>query len=84
MNRCNDELTSSEESGTDDGHEVVITKPLPWRSQYCSTMFKRIDDYVDQHRSSQAKRQMKRHSISKSPSSRNKPEGTSVPDWAIM
>ena len=78
------EFMSSEESGTDDGHEVVITKPLPWRSQYCSTMFKRIDDYVDRHRSSQAKRQMKRRHISKSPSSRNKPEGTSVPDWAII
>ena len=47
---------SSEESGEDNS---IIVHPLPWRSEYVSSMFKRIDAYCEKKKSPQAKRQMK-------------------------
>ena len=54
--------------------------PLPWRSQYVSKMFLRIDAYSLNKKSSQAKRQTKIRQVG-SPSTRSPPTG--APDWAI-
>lgn len=47
---------SSEESDIDGDEEIVTVHPLPWRSKYVSTMFTRIDDYVQKHKTPQARR----------------------------
>ena len=60
---------SSEESGEDDS---IIVHPLPWRSEYVSSMFKRIDAYCEKKKSPQAKRQMKQR-IQGRASSRRQP-----------
>ena len=49
---------SSEESGLEDEEPVIILHPLPWRSNYCTKMFDKIDAYVLKRTSDQAKRQM--------------------------
>ena len=37
---------SSEESGVDDnGDDILLVKPLPWRSGECNRMFTKIDGY---------------------------------------
>ena len=71
------EFMSSEESGDDD---FITIHPLPWRSDYVSTMFTKIDAYILNRKSAQAKRQMKSRK-SGSPSTRSPPN--SVPEWAL-
>jgi len=72
------EYMSSEESGDDD---LIVVHPLKWRSEYVSKMFSKIDAYIINKKSSQAKRQMKqrRHG---GPSTRPQPQD--APEWAIV
>ena len=65
---------SSEESGD------VTVHPLPWRSDYVSAMFSKIDSYILNHKSAQAKKQMKSRK-SGSPSSSSAP--SSAHEWAL-
>ena len=67
---------SSEESGSDDEN---IVHPLVWRSPYVSTMFEKIDAYIERKKSPQARRQMKKR-ITGSDSLR--PEPLECPGWA--
>ena len=68
---------SSEESGDDD---CMVVHPLPWRSEYVKKMFLKIDTYVMNKKSSQAKRQMKHRKVG-AISDRAQPGD--APDWAI-
>ena len=54
------ELISSEESGYDDGDEVIYVKPLPWRSKQFSEFVARLDIQAVSNKSAMAKRQSKR------------------------
>lgn len=74
MNR---DYMSSEESGDDD---FIVLHQLPWRSDYVTKMFSKIDAYVISMKSAQAKRQMKRRRLGV-PSTRPKP--LDAPDWAV-
>ena len=49
---------SSEASGNDSDDSIIV-HPIPWRSEYVSRMFKKIDAYSDKKKSSQARRQTK-------------------------
>ena len=73
------EYMSSEESGDEDS---ITVHPIPWRSDYVSKMFSKIDMFVNTKKSCQARRQMKQRKIG-SPSSRPPPPGDSAPEWAI-
>ena len=68
---------SSEESGDDD---FITVHSLPWQSDYVSAMFSKIDSYILNYKSAQAKRQMKSRK-SGSPLSRSAP--SSAPEWAL-
>ncbi|CAI8017551.1 hypothetical protein GBAR_LOCUS10650 [Geodia barretti] len=68
---------SSEESGDDD---FIVLHRLPWRSDYVTKMFSKIDAYVISKKSSQAKRQMKLRRLGV-PSTRPKPQN--APDWTV-
>lgn len=70
---------SSEESGPDD---TIIVHSLPWRTQYVSKMFEKIDQYTLSKKSSQAVRQMKSRTIGVV-SSRPAPTAGKFPQWAI-
>ena len=69
---------SSEESGDDD---FIVVHQLPWRSNYVSKMFSKVDAYVINRKSSQAKRQMKIRKVGGT-STRTQP--LDAPDWAIV
>ena len=70
---------SSEESGEDD---TITVLPIPWRSDYVSKMFNKIDSFIVSKKSSQARRQMKERKIG-TPSNRT-PPGSDAPEWAIV
>ena len=72
----NKEFMSSEESEND----FITVHPLPWRSDYVSSMFSKIDSYILNQKSAQAKRQMKSRKNG-SPSIRSPPSG--APEWAL-
>ena len=71
------EFMSSEESGPDD---EIYVNPIPWRSDYVTRMFAAIDKYVQDKKSPQAKRQMKKRCVGLA-SERSMP--IDVPHWAI-
>lgn len=77
------EIMSSEESDMDeDGEEIVTVHPLPWRSEYCTRMFGKIDKFVTHHRTPQGRRQMKQRKIGAS-STRSPPAEGELPDWSV-
>ena len=51
---------SSEQSGEDDGEEVLIRRRLPWRAERVNDFFTKLDDNVKAEKSPQARHQMKR------------------------
>ena len=71
------EYMSSEESGEDD---CMVVHPLPWRSEYVNKMFNKIDLFVTNKKSSQAKRQMRQRKFG-AISERGQPGD--APDWAV-
>lgn len=71
------EMMSSEESGDED---TMIMHPLPWRSDYVTSMFRKIDAYAQARRSPQARRQMKSRSEG-SVSARSAPPD--LPSWSL-
>ena len=76
------ELTSSEESGTDDGEQVLIVHALPWRSNRVDQMFRSLDENALSLRSPQGRRQMKRR-VAGSASTRLQCQIEGIPKWAI-
>lgn len=76
------DLMSSEESGFDDGDEILITRPLPWRSPRVDQLFKELDKHSLSEKSPQARRQMKHRSVG-NPSTRPCCVRDGVPEWAF-
>jgi len=77
------DFMSSEESGTDDGEEIILTKPLPWLSSTVKNFFRKLDEAALLGKSPQARRQMKQRRFGP-PSLRQKPSSSSgIPDWAF-
>ena len=76
------DLISSEESDLDEGEEVMVTKPLPWRSSNVTRFFGKLDEECRQNKSPQARRQMKPRR-SGLPSSRPQPSTEGFPDWVF-
>ena len=76
---------SSEDSGEDQGSEVLIVRPIPWRSTYCATMFEKIDKFTTNLKSPMSRRQAKKKLIG-SQSTRPLTEATmrEAPEWAIQ
>lgn len=76
----NSEMISSEESGDED---VIIIKPLPWRSSRVTEFFRKMDEKTIEQRSQQAKRQTKSRVLGEA-SLRPKPAHPLSPAWAFM
>ena len=72
---------SSDESGMDEGNEVLIVKPLPWESEKVKAFKAKLDEAALQEKTPLAKRQMKGRRQGGN-SSRPKPTGN-VPTWAF-
>jgi len=75
----NNDFMSSEESGEEDS---IIIRPLPWRSKYVDSMFRKIDEYAKSKKSSQARRQLKVRRFSKDLSQRLAP--IEAPEWSLQ
>ena len=75
------DMMSSEESEVEGDEEVLIVKPLPWRSDHVNEVMKRLDQKVLSERSAQSHRQAKMRDYSGQPSSRPKPTLGDLPKW---
>ena len=73
------DFMSSEESEEDQ----IVVHPLPWRTPYVNTMFSKIDAYVTEKKSPQARRQTKSRKTG-FPSTRQRPFDSDTPDWATL
>ncbi len=76
------ELMSSEDSQTDDDEELIVVRPLPWRTAYFDRMLKNLDSDIMEEKSPQARRLMKRRVVGAS-SSRAKPDSKDIPSWVF-
>lgn len=74
-------IMSSDDSGTDDGEEVLVTHPLRWRTSKVDNFFSSLDQAAKQAKSSQALRQRKKRVIGGF-SDRKVPAG--LPKWATQ
>ena len=72
---------SSDESGIEEGDEVLILKPLPWESAEVAHFKQALDDAALEEKSPQAKRQMKPR-LRGTHSARSKP-CSEYPSWAF-
>lgn len=75
------EMMSSEESDDGDDSPIVV-RPLPWRSNRVDNFFSQLDKRNREHKSPQARRQMKER-IFGNQSSRPAPCGRDIPEWAF-
>ena len=75
------EYMSSDESGEDEGKEVIIAHSLPWLSPNVQLFKKRLDEASFKEKSPQAKRMIKDRRVGNN-SLRPKPGGT-VPSWVF-
>ena len=75
-------MMSSKESDNEDA-DIIVVKPLPWRSRRVTKFFYALDDNVQASKSSQAQRQRKTRTLSDSPSSRPQPLSAGLPKWAL-
>lgn len=75
------EFMSSEESGTDDGEDANIVRPLPWLSEHVMQFKKLLDDEISEDRTLLSRRKPKKCIVG-SPSIRSKPQDA-TPDWAF-
>ena len=75
------DFMSSDESCTEEGSDVLVSKPLSWESASVSIFKKSLDDASLDQKSPLAKRQMKPRRRGMT-SSRLKPIGD-YPDWAF-
>ena len=74
------DMVSSEESGTDDGEEVLIVRPIPWRSARVHHMFRELDRQSLTDKSPQSRRQMKRRVLGENST---RPQcNRELPQWA--
>ena len=72
------DIISSKESGYDDKEDIIIVRPLPWRSTATEKMIKKLDDIIQKKRSEQSKRQLKKRMFGEF-SECTRPE--SLPAW---
>lgn len=77
------ETMSSEDSATEGDDEVILVRPLPWRSDQLSELMKMLDEKTCSGKSALAKRQAKRRVSSMEPSSRARPASGSYPGWVF-
>ena len=78
------EMMSSEESGGEDSDsDVIIVRPLPWRSARVNDFFASLDDNTKFHMSSEAKRQTKARCTG-DPSTRPIPKSKGIPSWGFV
>jgi len=76
------ELMSSEDSGTDDDDDILVVRPLPWRSSKVDQMFKELDKETLSGKSPRSRRQMKQRKTG-NPSKRPQCSIDGVPRWAF-
>ena len=78
------DMMSSEESGQEGDEEVMIIRPLPWRSEQVSKLLKQLDQKLDAGRTPQARRQMMPRVVSSESSVRSKPLDDTLPSWLFQ
>ena len=75
------DMMSSEESGMEGDEEVMLIRPLPWRSEQVNRLMKQLDKKVESSRTPQARRQVINRVTSSEASSRPMPLDGNLPPW---
>ena len=75
------DMISSDSSGVEDTIPVLVAKEIPWRSHKVTNFFDKLDNFHEDLKSEQAKRQTKRQIRRGKVSSRGMLDG--IPKWAI-
>ena len=76
------DVMSSEESDSEN-EEMLVVKPLPWRSDKVTQFFQQLDEKIERSKKAQARRQRKRRVISNAFSTRPRPIAT-LPVWSVV
>ena len=77
------EFMSSDESGTEEDKEVIISHPLPWLSPNVQQFKRKLDEEALKEKSPQAKRMIKDRMVGVH-SSRPKPAAAKdIPSWVF-
>ena len=76
------DFMSSEDSGSDEGDEILIIRPIPCRSSKVDRMFSDLDQKTFEDKSPRARRQMKQRKVG-IPSKRPRPTHDCIPQWAL-
>ena len=76
------EVMSSEDSGMEEDEEILVVRPLPWRSTRVDEMFDELDKKILSGKSPRSRRQMKRRKVGNS-SKRPRCTCDSIPKWAF-
>ena len=74
------DLMSSDESGEEEGEEVLVVHPLPWLSHTVTRFKLSLDQQIASAKTPQAKRQMKKRLVGCT-SVRGVPDN--LPSWAL-
>ena len=74
------EIQSSEESDPENP-DVIMVKSVPWRASRVSTMFKKMDEKIEETLTPQARRQKRKRVLGSVISTRPQPADT--PKWAV-
>lgn len=74
------DLMSSDESGEEDGDEVLLVHPLPWLSETVVQFKASLDQQIVASKTPQAKRQMKKRLLG---CSSNRGVVDNLPSWAL-
>ena len=76
------DVMSCEESDSEN-EEMLLVKPLVWRSDKVTQFFQQLDDTIEQSKKAQSRRQRKRRVISNAFSTRPRPIAT-LPVWSVV
>ena len=74
------ELMSSDESGEEDGDEILVTHPIHWLSETVAQLKVSLDQQILSSKTAQARRQMKKRLVG-CPSRRGIVDN--LPPWAV-
>ena len=76
------DFMSSEESD-DESEDIIVVKPLVWRSERVTRFLQRLDEKCKDTKTTQAKRQRKQRVASNDTSVHPKPVVANLPSWAF-
>ena len=74
---------SSDHSSDSEDDTALVTQPLSWRTEKVTEFFYQLDAFIEQGKSSQARKQTKERVLAEEASPRAAPKGK-FPPWVVI